>query len=49
MPNFKIVCNCIHELLNDFENPAQRIITRIAVEGAMVTFNNALSRTWLSV
>ena len=23
-PNFKIVCNCIHELLNVFEDPAQR-------------------------
>ena len=26
-PNFKIVCNCIHELLNIFEDPAQRIHT----------------------
>ena len=23
-PNFKIVCNCIHELLNVFEDSAQR-------------------------
>ena len=23
-PNFKIMCNCIHELLNFFEDSAQR-------------------------
>ena len=27
MPNFKIVCDCIHELLNVFEDPAQRVHT----------------------
>ena len=26
-PNFKIVCNCIHELLNVFEDPAQSVHT----------------------
>ena len=27
VPNFKIVCNCIHELLNVFEDPAQYVHT----------------------
>ena len=27
VPNFKIVCNSIHELLNVFEDPAQRVHT----------------------
>ena len=26
-PNFKTVCNCIHELLNVFGDPAQRVHT----------------------
>ena len=26
-PNFKIMCNCIHELLNVFEDPAHCIHT----------------------
>ena len=26
-PNFKIMCNCIHELLNVFEDPAQSVHT----------------------
>ena len=25
--NFKVTCNCIHELLNVFDNPAQRVYT----------------------
>ena len=27
VPNFKIVCHCIHELLNVFEDPAQCVHT----------------------
>ena len=30
-PNFKILCNCIHELLNVFEDSAQRVHTIVGV------------------
>ena len=36
-PNFKIVCNCIHELLNVFEDPAQRILTIARLNPCFVT------------
>ena len=31
-PNFKIMCNCIHELLNVFEDSAQREQTIVGVQ-----------------
>ena len=31
-PNFKILCNCIHELLNVFEDPAQRECTVVVYD-----------------
>ena len=35
--NFKIECNCIHELINIFENPAQHIHTIVRASLRAVT------------
>ena len=42
-PNFKIVCNCIHELLNDLEDPAQRVHTIDNHRDLGITISNNLS------
>ena len=51
-PNFKIICNCIHELLNVFEDPAQcvHIIaewkqSKLCVDGIM---HVTVTSLWLS-
>ena len=43
-PNFKIVCNCIHELLNVFEGSAQREHTITSIKGVWSSWSRSIDR-----